>query len=251
MADWQSLDPEAAREAEKYENPIPSRELILLRLDERGAPATREQLIEEFGLDDEDKQEALRRRLRAMERDGQLVYTRRGAYAPVDKLDLIRGREAGHRDGFGFLIPGDGSDDLFLTPAQMRLVFDGDRVLARVAGYDRRGRREGAIVEILERAHGELVGRCYEEGGIGRVVAQPLPPRPGRGGRGARRLHGAGHGNPGGAAQLRHSPCLAGGCGTGSRPTEARGGRARQAEARRPAPLAVRHHRWRGRPGLR
>lgn len=171
MADWQSLDPEAAREAEKYENPIPSRELILLRLDERGAPATREQLIEEFGLDDEDKQEALRRRLRAMERDGQLVYTRRGAYAPVDKLDLIRGRVAGHRDGFGFLIPDDGSDDLFLTPAQMRLVFDGDRVLARVAGYDRRGRREGAIAEILERAHEELVGRFYEEGGIGRVVA--------------------------------------------------------------------------------
>ena len=50
MADWQSLDPEAAREAEKYENPIPSRELILARLDERGAPASREQLVDEFGL---------------------------------------------------------------------------------------------------------------------------------------------------------------------------------------------------------
>ena len=171
MADWQSLDPEAAREAEKYDNPIPSRELILMRLDERGAPATREQLIEEFGLTTEEQVEALRRRLRAMERDGQLVYTRRGAYAPVDKLDLIRGRVSGHRDGFGFLIPDDGSDDLFLTPAQMRLVFDGDRVLARVAGFDRRGRREGAIAEILERAHEILVGRFFEESGIGRVVA--------------------------------------------------------------------------------
>ena len=48
MADWQSLDPEAAREAEKYENPIPSRELILARLDERGAPASREQLVDEY-----------------------------------------------------------------------------------------------------------------------------------------------------------------------------------------------------------
>ena len=84
MADWQSLDPEAVREAEKYDNPIPSRELILMRLDERGAPATREQLIEEIGLTTEEQLEALRRRLRAMERDGQLVYTRRGAYAPVD-----------------------------------------------------------------------------------------------------------------------------------------------------------------------
>ncbi|UYP29938.1 ribonuclease R [Pseudomonas sp. Z8(2022)] len=171
MADWQSLDPEAAREAEKYDNPIPSRELILAHLAERGSPASREQLVEEFGLDTEDQLEALRRRLRAMERDGQLIYTRRGTYAPVDKLDLICGRISGHRDGFGFLVPDDGSDDLFLSPAQMRLVFDGDRALVRVAGLDRRGRREGGIVEVISRAHESIVGRYYEENGIGFVVA--------------------------------------------------------------------------------
>ncbi|WP_137818580.1 ribonuclease R [Pseudomonas sp. 2FG] len=171
MADWQSLDPEAAREAEKYENPIPSRELILQHLADRGSPANREQLVEEFGLSTEEQLEALRRRLRAMERDGQLIYTRRGTYAPVDKLDLILGRISGHRDGFGFLIPDDGSDDLFLSPGQMRLVFDGDRALARVSGLDRRGRREGAIVEVIARAHESIVGRYYEESGIGFVVA--------------------------------------------------------------------------------
>ena len=171
MADWQSLDPEAAREAEKYENPIPSRELILQHLSDRGSPAAREQLVEEFGLSSEEDIEALRRRLRAMERDGQLIYTRRGAYAPVDKLDLVCGRVSGHRDGFGFLIPDDGSDDLFLSPAQMRLVFDGDRCLARVAGLDRRGRREGAIVEVISRAHETIVGRYQEESDIGFVMA--------------------------------------------------------------------------------
>jgi ribonuclease R len=171
MADWQSLDPEAAREAEKYENPIPSRELILQHLSDRGSPAAREELVEEFGLSSEEDIEALRRRLRAMERDGQLIYTRRGTYAPVDKLDLVCGRVSGHRDGFGFLIPDDGSDDLFLSPAQMRLVFDGDRCLARVAGLDRRGRREGAIVEVISRAHETIVGRYQEESGIGFVMA--------------------------------------------------------------------------------
>ncbi|SEJ00475.1 ribonuclease R [Azotobacter beijerinckii] len=170
MADWQSLDPEAAREAEKYDNPIPSRELILKRLDDRGAPASREELAEEFGLREEEQLEALRRRLRAMERDGQLIHTRRGTYAPVDKLDLVLGRVSGHRDGFGFLIPDDGSDDLFLGPMQMRLLFDGDRALARVSGFDRRGRREGAIVEVVSRAHETVVGRYYEESGIGFVI---------------------------------------------------------------------------------
>jgi ribonuclease R len=168
---WVDLDPEARREAEKYENPIPSRELILRLLEERGAPATRAQLQSEFGLDDEESIEALRRRLRAMERDGQLIYTRRGAYAPVDKLDLIRGRVLGHRDGFGFLVPENGGEDLFLSPAQMHLVFDGDRALARITGVDRRGRSEGAIVEVIERAHEMLVGRYYVENGIGFVVA--------------------------------------------------------------------------------
>ncbi|MDX1299606.1 MAG: ribonuclease R [Pseudomonas sp.] len=171
MADWQSLDPEAAREAEKYENPIPSRELILQHLDERGSPAAREELAAEFALSTDDQLEALRRRLRAMERDGQLIYTRRGTYAPVDKLDLILGRVSGHRDGFGFLVPDDGSDDLFLSPAQMRLVFDGDRALARVSGLDRRGRREGAVVEVIFRAHESIVGRYYEESDVGFVVA--------------------------------------------------------------------------------
>jgi len=170
MADWQSLDPEAAREAEKYENPIPSRELILQHLSERGSPAAREQLVDEFGLVSEEDIEALRRRLRAMERDGQLIYTRRGTYAPVDKLDLVCGRVSGHRDGFGFLIPDDGSDDLFLSPAQMRLVFDGDRCLARVAGLDRRGRREGAIVEVISRAHESIVGRYHIESDVGFVI---------------------------------------------------------------------------------
>ncbi|MCQ4225736.1 ribonuclease R [Stutzerimonas stutzeri] len=170
MADWQSLDPEAAREAEKYENPIPSRELILQHLGERGSPAAREELVEEFGLESDEDIEALRRRLRAMERDGQLIYTRRGTYAPVDKLDLVCGRVSGHRDGFGFLIPDDGSDDLFLSPAQMRLVFDGDRCLARVAGLDRRGCREGAIVEVISRAHESIVGRYHIESDVGFVV---------------------------------------------------------------------------------
>jgi ribonuclease R len=169
--DWTALDPEATREAQKYENPIPSRELILKLLEDRGAPATRAQLQDELGITGEEGIEALRRRLRAMERDGQLIYTRRGAYAPIDKLDLIKGRVQGHRDGFGFLVPEAGGDDLFLSPAQMRLVFDGDKVLGRVTGVDRRGRSEGTVVEVIERAHEVLVGRYYRENGIAYVAA--------------------------------------------------------------------------------
>ncbi len=159
-------DPFAAREAEKYPNPLPSREYILQCLDELGEPLYAEKIVDMFGLTDEEKQEALRFRLKAMERDGQLIRNRRGKYALVAQMDLVRGRVTGHKDGFGFLIPDDGSQDLFLTPYQMRSLFPGDIVLARSTEHGTRGKREGVVVEILERNTQQLVGRYYEEKNI-------------------------------------------------------------------------------------
>lgn len=164
------VDPYAEREAAKYNNPIPSREYILDYLKKCGHLVKREELNESLGLRDAECQEALRRRLRAMERDGQIVLTRREGYGLPDKMNLVRGRVIGHRDGFGFLVPDDASDDLYLSARQMQLVFHGDRVLARVVGTDRRNRREGVIAEVLERNTPTLVGRFFTEKGVAFVV---------------------------------------------------------------------------------
>lgn len=158
-------DPHAEREAQKYENPIPSREFILNHLAERGGPASYEELRDELDLATEDEQEGLRRRLIAMVRDGQLLRNRRGLYGPIEAMEIIAGRVIGHKDGFGFVVPDDGGDDLFIGPRQMRMVFHGDRVLVRVASIDSRGRREGMIVEVLESNTKQLVGRFYSESG--------------------------------------------------------------------------------------
>jgi ribonuclease R len=163
-------DPLAEREAAKYDNPIPSREFIMELLAERGKLMRRDDIAEALGLEDEDQLEALRRRLNAMERDGQLIQNRREGYGLVDKLDLIRGRIIAHPDGFGFLVPDEGGDDLFLSGRTMREVLHGDRVVARVVGLDRRGRREGAIVEVLERNTHTVVGRYSREQGVGLVI---------------------------------------------------------------------------------
>jgi ribonuclease R len=129
----------ADREADKYENPIPSREFILKHLATRGGPATRKQLILELKLETDQELEAFRRRIGAMVRDGQLHKNRRGTYGPVEKMELISGRVIGHKDGFGFFVADEGGDDLFLNARQMRMVFHGDRALARVSGTDHRG----------------------------------------------------------------------------------------------------------------
>lgn len=156
----------ADREAQNYQNPIPSREYILELLEERARPATFRQIIDELGLSNEDEIEALRRRLLAMARDGQLHQNRRGVYGLVTKMELIPGIVIGHRDGFGFVDPEDGSDDLFLNARQMRAVFHNDKVLVRVSNLDNRGRREGVIVDVLERHTEQLVGRFFSESGI-------------------------------------------------------------------------------------
>ena len=163
-------DPYAQREAEKYENPIPSRELILQLIEHAGKPLSRVDIAEAFSLENEDDLEALRRRLRAMERDGQLLFNRGQQYCLVNNKDLIVGRIIGHADGFGFVRPDDGSDDLYLSPREMNPLLHNDRAMVRVAGIDKKGRREGAVVEILERNTHQIVGRLYKEDGFTYVV---------------------------------------------------------------------------------
>lgn len=164
-------DPHAAREAGRYENPIASREAILQLLAAADGPLSAEALAEQLSLTAPDRFDALGKRLGAMVRDGQLLQNRKGAYAPAERMDLIAGTVIANPDGFGFLRPDTGAgDDLFLPPFEMRKAMHGDRVLASVTGMDRRGRREGAIVEVLERRLNRLIGRFTLESGISYVV---------------------------------------------------------------------------------
>jgi len=163
-------DPQAAREAERYENPIASREAILQLLDRCDGPRNAQEIGELLGLTEPDRADALAKRLGAMVRDGQLVQNRRGGFAPVLVTNLIPGTVIANPEGFGFLRPDEGGDDLFLPPYEMRKVMHGDRALANVTGIDRRGRREGSIARVLERGVSRLIGHYSVELGINYVV---------------------------------------------------------------------------------
>ncbi len=164
-------DPCFERESAQYDNPLPSREYIQHTLEEQGVPLRFEQLCALLDIQP-DEAVLFERRLRAMERDGQLLRNRRDAYILPDKADLFRGRVAGHPDGFGFIIRDDKAPDVFIGPKEMREVLHGDRVIARITGTDRRGRPEGKIVEILERGNTRVVGRVRNEHGVTIVVPE-------------------------------------------------------------------------------
>lgn len=165
-------DPFQEREAGKYAAPIASREYILVRVEDIGEPVSFKRLSKELQIETAPGREALRRRLGAMVRDGQLVADRRNVYGLPEKMDLIKGRVSAHRDGYGFLITDELEDDLYLHNRQMKTVFHGDQVLARSRGWDHRGRQEGEIVEVLSRNTAELVGRLSIHGGV--AFAEPL-----------------------------------------------------------------------------
>jgi ribonuclease R len=155
-------DPYLEREAARYDSPIASREFILDTLTEAGVPLTQDELADRLGITEEER-EAFDRRIAAMEREGQVLRNRKGAILVAEKIDLIAGRVEGHPDGYGFLIPDDGSPDLYLEARQMRKVLHGDRAMVREIGVDRRGRREAVIVEVIERANRRVVGRLRGE----------------------------------------------------------------------------------------
>jgi len=155
---------------QKYRHPVPSRTEILDYIKESARPVTAADIAGNFAIKGSRPQKNLLTELRKMVRAGQVLENRRGEFLWLKRLDLITGTVIGHQDGFGFLRPDEGDDDIYLSAGQMRSLFNGDRAVVKVVGEDRRGRPEGRLVEVLERSVTEVAGQFIRERGIGVVI---------------------------------------------------------------------------------
>lgn len=165
-------DPFLNRERENYQNPIPSRELILEVMNEHGVPIPKKELIKKLEIT-KDEYPFFEKRIGAMARQGQILINRKDILCISKKLNLIPGKIMGHPDGFGFLIPEDSSSqDVFISPKEMSKVFHNDEVMVQVTGIDKKGRQEGVIVEVLNRANSIIVGRVIQNHGVTIVRAE-------------------------------------------------------------------------------
>ncbi|WP_073103904.1 ribonuclease R [Pollutimonas bauzanensis] len=153
-----------------FDPDVPSREVIMQYLRSSETPVAPELLAKSLGAS-VPLSVGFDRRLKAMERDGQLFFNPQGQLLLNNKLEFIAGRVQGHRDGFGFLLRDDGGPDLFLSPREMLKVLHGDRVLAKPDG-EYRGKAEATIVEVIERRTNKLVGRFLKERGNYIVVPE-------------------------------------------------------------------------------
>ncbi len=153
-----------------YKHPIPSRNKLIEFLEDAGKPLKTKAIMSGFSLKGQRMRALLVETLTGMLRAGQIIENRRHEYCLTQKLELTTGRVSGHKDGFGFVIPDDGSADVYLSAREMRSLFHGDRVAVKVIGEDRRGKPEGVLVDVLERGTREVAGKFVRERGIGIVI---------------------------------------------------------------------------------
>lgn len=148
----------------RYRHPIPSRSEIVKAMETAGRPLTLVSLTGHLRLKGSRNEAALRRRLKAMVRDGQLIRNRAREYCLAHHLDLVIGRVRARKHGYGFLTPDSGGEDVFLSSREMGRLWDGDRVAASISATQRGS--EGRVVEILQRAVTEVAGRLVKERGF-------------------------------------------------------------------------------------
>ncbi len=172
-------DPFSAREASKYDRPIPSREYILSYLENRQKPANYNELIAELKLSSDEEQLALHRRLKAMIREGQLEHLRGGYFWPAGHRILVKGRvhiEKGMkgRNSQAYVIPDDGSPRILLHISEAHAVYQGNFVVVSVVdikhGPFAEKHREGHLLEILEQQRLRVTGRFVREESISYVI---------------------------------------------------------------------------------
>jgi len=139
-------------------------------LEQQGVPLSFGALAELLDVQGDKPRKALRQRLQRLVSGGQLLINRKAEYCLLEKIDAVTGIVSAHPDGYGFLLPADGSPDVYLPFQEMRALLHGDRVAVRVGETMRNGKRAGSVVEILERGKQTVVGEFRREHGVSYVV---------------------------------------------------------------------------------
>jgi len=145
------------------QNETKIREQILALLSRKDyRPLNKIEIAKELGVSGKARV-ALRRTLRDIERAGEIARIRKDCYVLPAEADLVTGKLSIHPVGYGFLTSEkSGEADVFIAAENVGTAMHGDRVVARLspeapAGRIK-GRREGRVIRILERAHDTVVG---------------------------------------------------------------------------------------------
>ena len=132
-----------------------------------------QELVSVFDINP-DEYRAFKKTLKTMEKEGLIFRTKKDKFALPERLGLITGKLQAHAKGFGFLIPEvEGEKDVFIPSSFINGAMNGDRVLVQITREDKNGKkREGEVIQILERANTKIIGVYEDSKNFGFVIAE-------------------------------------------------------------------------------
>ena len=136
-------------------------------------PMDIQELVAVFDIN-EKEYKAIKKTLKTKEKEGLIIKTKKDRYAVPERLGLITGKLQAHSKGFGFLIPdAEGEKDVFIPSSAINGAMNGDKILVQITREDKNGKkREGEVVQILERGNKKFVGVYEDSRNFGFVVAE-------------------------------------------------------------------------------
>lgn len=146
-----------------------NRETVLAAIRERGGSAPFRELMQAFGVTKGERQ-SFKDFVDRIVSEGHLVRLKGTRYALADGENLVTGRLTCHPDGYGFVIPDGGGDDVYVPARALAGSMHGDTVEVRVETFKAGGKKEGRIVRTVARGQARIVGRFEQLKGFGVVV---------------------------------------------------------------------------------
>ena len=147
--------------------------LLEFMLEEAYRPMDIQELVSVFDINP-DEYRAFKKTLKTMEKEGLIFRTKKDKFALPERLGLITGKLQAHAKGFGFLIPEiEGEKDVFIPSSFINGAMNGDRILVQITREDKNGKkREGEVIQILERANTKIIGVYEDSKNFGFVIAE-------------------------------------------------------------------------------
>ena len=147
--------------------------LLEFMREEAYRPMDIQELVSVFDINP-DEYRAFKKTLKTMEKEGLIFRTKKDKFALPERLGLITGKLQAHAKGFGFLIPEvEGEKDVFIPSSFINGAMNGDRILVQITREDKNGKkREGEVIQILERANTKIIGVYEDSKNFGFVIAE-------------------------------------------------------------------------------
>ncbi len=147
--------------------------LIEFMREEAYRPMDIQELVAVFDIN-ENEYRAFKKTLKTMEKEGLIIRTKKDKFALPERLGLIIGTLQAHAKGYGFLIPEkEGEKDVFIPSSFINGAMNGDKILVQITREDKNGKkREGEVVQIIERGNTKIIGVYEDSRNFGFVVAE-------------------------------------------------------------------------------